>query len=88
MWDDLGEHGLRGQYAGFVSRMLAFGIDIVVIVVMLIALGWLVDTVTTLFRKHIPDSYRGRGGCRHVSDLLLILLDADGPDTWQDVTGY
>ena len=40
---------LKGQYAGFVSRLLAFGIDIAVIVVMLIALGWLVDTVTTLF---------------------------------------
>ncbi|HSG18425.1 MAG TPA: RDD family protein [Anaerolineae bacterium] len=55
MWDDLGEHGLRGQYAGFVSRMLAFGIDIVVIVVMLIALGWLVDTVTTLFPPVLID---------------------------------
>ena len=45
----LRDHELRGQYAGFVSRMLAYGIDIVVIVVMLVAFGWLVETVTTLF---------------------------------------
>jgi uncharacterized RDD family membrane protein YckC len=52
---DQGQHDLRGQYAGFVSRMLAYGIDIVVIVVMLIAFGWLVDTVTTLFPPAIFD---------------------------------
>ena len=52
---DPGDHGLRGQYAGFVSRMLAYGIDIVVIVVMLIAFGWLVDTVTTLFPPVLID---------------------------------
>lgn len=40
---------LKGEYAGFVSRLLAYGIDITVIVIMLVALGWLVDTVTRLF---------------------------------------
>ena len=49
MRDNSREHGLRGQYAGFVSRLLAYGIDIGIVVVMLIAFGWLVDTVTTLF---------------------------------------
>lgn len=49
MQDGSRSDGLRGQYAGFVSRLLAYGIDIAIITVMLIAFGWLVDTVTRLF---------------------------------------
>ena len=46
-------HDLRGHYAGFVSRLLAFGIDLAIIVVTLIALGWLVGTVTSIFPSFI-----------------------------------
>lgn len=52
---DLGKHGLKGQYAGFVSRLLAYGIDIAVILVMLIALSWLVETVMILFPPVLVD---------------------------------
>jgi uncharacterized RDD family membrane protein YckC len=55
MAHDFGEHGLKGQYAGFVSRLLAYGIDIAAIVVMLLAFGWLVETVTTLFPPVLVD---------------------------------
>jgi len=41
--------GLKGQYAGFVSRLLAYGIDIAIITIMLVVLGWLIDTVTRIF---------------------------------------
>jgi len=31
---------LKGHYAGFISRLFAFSIDIVIIVVVLIFAGW------------------------------------------------
>lgn len=55
MRDDLRTGALKGQYAGFVSRLLAYATDIAIITVMLIAFGWLVDTVTRLFPPVIFD---------------------------------
>lgn len=49
MQDGFRTGGLKGQYAGFVSRLLAYGIDITVITLMLIAFAWLIDTVTRFF---------------------------------------
>jgi len=49
MQDSFRTGGLKGQYAGFVSRLLAYGTDIAIIMVMLVVFGWLVDTVTRLF---------------------------------------
>lgn len=48
-------HDLRGQYAGFVSRLLAYGLDIALIVIMLVFFGWLMDAVTRLFPTVIVD---------------------------------
>jgi uncharacterized RDD family membrane protein YckC len=39
---------LKGHYAGFVSRLLAFSIDLVVITVALVATGWLISTANRL----------------------------------------
>jgi uncharacterized RDD family membrane protein YckC len=40
---------LRGQYAGFISRLIAFGIDIAVITVSILALTWLLSATASLF---------------------------------------
>lgn len=40
---------LRGHYAGFISRLLAFGIDLVVVTVTLVATGWILTTASSLF---------------------------------------
>lgn len=45
---------LKGHYAGFVSRMLAYGVDIAVISVILVATGWLVNTTRQLLRISEP----------------------------------
>ncbi len=55
MQDNFRSGGLRGQYAGFVSRLLAYGIDIAIITVMVVAFGWLVDTVTRFFPTVVFD---------------------------------
>lgn len=43
------ENRLQGQYAGFASRLLAFGIDILVIVVSVSVISWLISTTLSLF---------------------------------------
>jgi uncharacterized RDD family membrane protein YckC len=39
---------LKGHYAGFVSRLLAYSIDLVVITVTLVATAWIVSTANSL----------------------------------------
>ena len=39
---------LKGHYAGFVSRLLAYSIDLAVITIALVATGWLISTATNL----------------------------------------
>jgi uncharacterized RDD family membrane protein YckC len=39
---------LKGHYAGFVSRLLAYSIDLAVITVALVATGWLISTANRL----------------------------------------
>ena len=43
------EISLKGHYAGFVSRLLAYFIDISVLAVTLVAFGWFINTVEALF---------------------------------------
>jgi len=43
------EDNLKGNYAGFVSRLIAFGVDVAVVTFVLIVLTWLVNTVLVLF---------------------------------------
>jgi uncharacterized RDD family membrane protein YckC len=50
--------------------MLAFGIDIAVIVVMLLALGWLFDTVTRLF----PTVFFDPGELFHLAAFGVIII--------------
>ncbi len=40
---------LRGQYAGFISRLIAFGVDIAIITVSILALTWLLSATASLF---------------------------------------
>ena len=47
---------LKGYYAGFISRLIAFSIDIAIIVVVLIFAGWLLNTMSTIFQLGILDS--------------------------------
>ena len=47
---------LKGNYAGFISRLIAYSIDIAIIVVVLILAGWLLNTVSTIFQLGILDS--------------------------------
>jgi uncharacterized RDD family membrane protein YckC len=43
------EDNLKGNYAGFVSRLIAFGVDVAVIAVTLVIITWLINTVLQLF---------------------------------------
>ena len=43
------EDTLRGQYAGFISRLIAFGIDIAIVAISLMFLGWLLNSVLVIF---------------------------------------
>lgn len=45
----MSEESLRGQYAGFISRLIAFGIDIAIITIILLVMTWLANAVLTLF---------------------------------------
>lgn len=56
---------LKGYYAGFISRLLAFSVDIIILVVVLIFGGWLLNTVTTFFSLGIIDS---------ISPVLQVLI--------------
>lgn len=47
---------LKGYYAGFISRLLAFSVDIIIIVVVLIFAGWMLNTLSTLFQLDILSS--------------------------------
>jgi uncharacterized RDD family membrane protein YckC len=41
---------LKGHYAGFVSRLVAYTIDIAIVVILLIVGGWLIQTVNSFFQ--------------------------------------
>jgi uncharacterized RDD family membrane protein YckC len=45
----MSEESLRGQYAGFISRLIAFGIDIAIVTIILLVMAWLFNTMLTLF---------------------------------------
>jgi uncharacterized RDD family membrane protein YckC len=45
---------LKGHYAGFVSRLVAFTIDIAIVVILLIVGGWLIQTVNSFFQVNLP----------------------------------
>lgn len=45
---------LKGHYAGFVSRLVAYTIDIAIVVILLIVGGWLVQTVNSFFQLKLP----------------------------------
>ena len=43
------EDNLKGHYAGFVSRLIAFGIDVAIVTISLLLMGWLLSAVLSLF---------------------------------------
>ncbi len=44
------EINLKGHYAGFISRLLAYIIDLIIVVVSLIVIGWVMNTASEIFR--------------------------------------
>ncbi len=48
---------LKGYYAGFISRLLAFSVDIIIIVVVLIFGGWLFKTASSFFTLGFLESF-------------------------------
>lgn len=76
MQDGFRSSGLRGQYAGFVSRLLAYGIDLTIIVVMLIALGWLVDIVSRLFPTLLIDPEKIEGWLQLAAVSIVAIVTA------------
>lgn len=49
---------LKGQYAGFVSRLIAYGIDLAIVSILLVAIGWTISTAVNLLsgREILADS--------------------------------
>ncbi len=43
------ENNLKGHYAGFISRFLAYFIDIAVLTVTIVAFGWFINAISELF---------------------------------------
>lgn len=46
----------RGYYAGFVSRLLAYAIDLAIITICLVFFGWLIQTVNSIFQLNLINS--------------------------------
>jgi uncharacterized RDD family membrane protein YckC len=67
---DLRGDDLKGQYAGFVSRLLAFGIDIAVIVILLVSFVWLTTAVARLF----PTTLFDPSDLMHLAVVGVIIL--------------
>ncbi len=44
------EVNLKGHYAGFISRLLAYTIDLIIVVVSLIGIGWVMRTAAEIFQ--------------------------------------
>ena len=66
---------LKGYYAGFVSRLIAFSIDIAIIFVTLILIGWLLEAMSNIFRFGILDSVSSAFQIL-VTGVTILLLSA------------
>lgn len=55
---------LQGQYAGLVTRAIAFFIDVAIVTICLIALNWIVNATANLFGMSLQD-------CQSNTSLLL-----------------
>jgi uncharacterized RDD family membrane protein YckC len=66
---------LQGYYAGFISRLIAFSIDIAIIVVVLIFAGWLLNTMSTIFQLGILESISTSFQI-WVTSLIVLLFSA------------
>jgi len=44
------EINLKGHYAGFISRLMAYTIDLVIVVVSLVGIGWVMRTAASIFQ--------------------------------------
>lgn len=70
------EENLKGYYAGFISRLVAYGVDIGVLVVAIMALTWLLRTTLELFNLEE----------RLVGEVALLVLTGFG--LFLIVSGY
>lgn len=68
----MGEVNLRGQYAGFVSRLVAYAIDLALVTVSLIILGWLARTTTELLR--LPELLSPQAGLLLGGAIAALLV--------------
>ncbi len=85
------EQGLQGQHAGFVSRLFAFGIDVVIVAVSLTLASWFLTSLGQIFGL---DDFWGILGSRDTtgirvasSGLFVILLNAGYLVLSWDLTG-
>ena len=60
---------LEGHYAGFVSRLFAFGVDAVIVVLLVSAVGLGIALVNSIFI--LPTTDTGQGGKQHKLHALL-----------------
>jgi uncharacterized RDD family membrane protein YckC len=56
MENDFRSGGLKGQYAGFISRLMAYMIDLGIIVIVLLVAGLMIEIVTAIFPSILLDS--------------------------------
>ncbi len=67
---------LKGQYAGFVSRLLAFSLDIAAITVMFVFLAWFIQTLSNFFQFGLLESISSSFLQFLVTGAAVILIAA------------
>jgi uncharacterized RDD family membrane protein YckC len=68
------ENNLKGHYAGFVSRFLAYFIDIAVLTVTIVALGWFINAISDLFPLDIIPGGAFRILLASLAAVLLVFV--------------
>jgi len=69
------KQNLQGHYAGFISRLLAFVIDVVIIMTALTVVSWFATTVNSLFRmEHFLSALVRPGMLNEVKIIVATLV--------------
>jgi uncharacterized RDD family membrane protein YckC len=64
---------LEGRTAGFVSRLIAFSIDVVIVVVTIGILTWVVGQIEVLFEEFLPRDLRLQQGFAFAIPFIVAL---------------
>lgn len=62
---------LEGRVAGFISRLVAFSVDAVLLVVLIGALSWVVAQIEVLFEAFLPRDFDLRNGFLIAVPLII-----------------